>query len=172
MVLKIPSFAKTETQWPVWSGLPRPYQFDGYEGVLRIGTQDQLGSITLQPLLWNLDPLTERWGRASQTWLDVAGIDQDGFVCQLSLKKASAINVLSFIQKLQGGGVEKLDGYAVDPRACLLSLKPEGMVGADGTPYYTLQVSDVAFVSEDHYQKAVEFIEGDQFNWVLFGEVA
>jgi hypothetical protein len=102
--------------------------------------------------------------------LDVAFVDQDGVVSQLSLKKDSALNLFEFLLSLKN-----LDGaeVAIASTCCTLSGEAwEYGQSDEAVPdqYFIAQVSDAEFVPEPVFRAVVEFAQSGLFCWVTVGE--
>lgn len=168
--IQIPEWARLpETDYPLWTGSPRHYRFNGETGAFSVGTTVLGAELWVQPFSQRWAELEERWRFDAQAWMDVAFVDQDHVVSTLSLKKDSAVNFEDFTQRCLSG---RQFGVPVKPSACWLKLEALELSSREGQPYYVVQVSDANIASEEQFKKLWEFDASGVFEWVLVGEVS
>ncbi|MEO1208265.1 MAG: hypothetical protein AAFX78_01860 [Cyanobacteria bacterium J06638_20] len=170
--------SEVKTQVPSWAQAPQPvypqyqqsarhYRFDGESGLIFVGTEHVFGDLWVQPIAcrWQAGV---RWGREYQEWFDLAFVDQEHIVGQISLKKASAINVQDYLMRLEGG---KICEAPVLKQAVWLHLVPEEKRTTDDDPYWVMGVEESNFASEQQFRDLQKFVESGVFEWHLPGEV-
>jgi len=163
---EIPAHAQVEQEGRViWSGAPRFYKADRQEGGFYVGSDFKGEELTCQIFDWRWDN-SERWGRAGQSWLDLALVDGDGVAAILALNKDSAVNVFDFLISLKQTGAS-----AIDPPALSVTLGFVRRETQEGEAYYLVDVRAWQFASEADWLKVAAFRDTRQFNWVLVGEV-
>ncbi|MEX0271190.1 hypothetical protein AB3R30_18800 [Leptolyngbyaceae cyanobacterium UHCC 1019] len=178
MQITVPEWAKGQAlSYPFWDGAPRSYSFDGSTGKFSLGSEEKGSEIYVQVFDWRWKS-GERWKRLSQMWLDVACVDTDGCVAQMSLKKDSAVNLHVYLNRLQSG---QLMGTPILPEGVWLKLEAqEQVVKVQANPYevefvletyYVIRASFSDFASEEQVKGVAGFLEARIFDWVLVGEV-
>ena len=165
----VPDYAVVEAAtYPVWAGAPRQYRFDGQTGNY-ICADSETAALMVQPFdyRWRQE---ERWGRAYQAWLDVAFIDGDGCVAQISLKKDSAIALYELFI-----GLKNVDGTEV--ALCAVECKltqQERQVEREGREpgaFFVVDVMNAGFVEKVRFKQVKAFAQKGCFEWQLIGEV-
>jgi hypothetical protein len=166
---KAPDFAVVDVaSYPVWAGAPRQYRFDGQTGQYHCA-DSAMSALKMQPFdyRWREE---ERWGRVYQAWLDVAFVDGDGCVSQISLKKDSAIALYELII-----GVKNVDGAEVALCAveCKLTQhrREVELEGAGNSAFFVVDVLTVGYVKKKKFEQVLEFAQSGCFEWQLIGEV-
>lgn len=169
LLKKPPTWAiSDDVQFPAWIGAPRQYRFDGQDGVFLVG-QDRLELITAQFFDWRWQHGL-RWGRPAQTWLDLAFVDNDGVVSQLSVKKDSALYLFEALVSL------RLDEVSLYPEAVRIPLALDRRSieiedeGRTQDYWVVLPQSEVEYVAESEFRKVQEFKESGVFKWIVVGE--
>jgi hypothetical protein len=166
---KAPDFAVVDVaEYPVWAGAPRQYRFDGQTGQYHCADA-AMPSIKMQPFdyRWREE---ERWGRAYQAWLDVAFVDADGCVSQISLKKDSAVALYELII-----GAKNVEGQEVALCAieCRLTqhCREVNRDGAGPTTFFVVDVATLGYVKKKKFEQVLAFAQSECFEWRLVGEV-
>lgn len=168
--IQIPEWARLpEKEYPLWTGSPRHYRFNGETGAFSVGTRVLGDSLWVHVFSSRWADLQTRWRFDSQAWMDVGFVDQDFVVSTLSLKKDSAVNFEDFTQRCLSG---RQFGVSVPPAACWLKLEALELAGREGQPYYVVQVADASIASEEQFRKLQAFDESGVFSWCLVGEVS
>lgn len=170
-IASVPDYAMIgPADFPVWAGAPRQYRFDGKLGDFNCGDKS-LPSLTMQIFDYRWDEGV-RWGRVNQAWFDVAFVDHEGVVSQLSLKKDGAINLFDLLIDLRNQ-----DGQEVDPVALEVKLEPvdRTAIPIDGTEgediYYVPAAVTCNFLAKSQVDSVREFAASGAFRWLLVGEV-
>lgn len=165
---QIPEWAKTDAVDYDPSLIIR-FQFDGSDGLFKCGDRE-FDSLTMQPLAYRQHN-SERWGRAKQSWLDIAFLDHDNDVCILSLNKQSNVEMSILFSKMLK------DGIALQAVRLELTSKPvpikllrEDDELISGSYHVVDPFEAYEFVSEPQFEKAISILE--KFRWALVGEVA
>lgn len=148
----------------IYDGAPRQYHFDGLRGVFLIGEKEIGPTLPVQIFDRRLVE-GERWGRPSQTWVDLAFVDDNQVVSVLALKKESAINLLEwFLTELR-----LTNASEVDPTAVRLVLAAERREGEEDE-YFVVQPNGYSFVSEEQYHRVRQWTDEHLFRWIFLGE--
>ncbi|MEM1153646.1 MAG: hypothetical protein AAGI44_05865 [Pseudomonadota bacterium] len=156
----------SEPTWPFYDQLPRQYRVNQQTGLFMRGSQD-LGSelkLTVFDCRWDTGAMgkgVERWGFGLQIWLDVAFVDEQGFVSICSMKKDSATNLHIQLQEIYRSGAA--------PYCYGIHLRLDEMQGQDGT-YFVARVADTRTTKEIEYKAIHAFVASNQFTWLLLGE--
>lgn len=164
---KAPDFAVVDVAaYPVWAGSPRQYRFDGNTG-LYVCAGTEMAVLKMQPFdyRWREE---ERWGRPYQAWLDVAFVDGNGFVSQISLKKDSALAVHELIL-----GTKDVEGSEVALCAveCKLTQHRREVEGAELSAFFVVDVLSMGYVRKKRFEQVRDFAQMGCFEWQLIGEV-
>jgi hypothetical protein len=166
---KAPDFAVVDvTAYPVWAGAPRQYRFDGNTGNY-YRADAEMASLKMQlfDYRWRNE---ERWGRQYQAWLDVAFVDGDGCVSQISLKKDSALALYELII-----GIKDVEGEEVALCAVQCKLTQnhrEVELNGDAlAAFFVVDVMSFGYVKKKQFEQVRDFAQKGCFEWQLIGEV-
>jgi hypothetical protein len=167
---EVPDYAvSAPAEFPIWAGAPRQYRFDGQTGLFCCGSNEPIGAMLIQPIDYRWRE-GERWGRNYQAWLDVAFVDSDGCVAQLSLKKDSAINLFELFVSLKSVNGKEVALPAIEIGLEAAEHLTEREDGTEGI-FYVVQVGAVDYLDEHSFQPVQDFAQSGQFQWQLVGEV-
>lgn len=162
---EVPAHAiKREAEFPIWAGAPRQYRFDGSTGLFYCGEIIH-EVLMLQPIDWRWQS-GERWGRNNQAWLDVAFVDSDGVVSQISLKKDSAIALFELFISLKS-----VNGVEVDLSSIEIGLSAVSRETEDGGTFSVVEIGAVDYLEAGDCLPVQEFASSGRFRWLLVGEV-
>ncbi len=168
MTMQIPDYAQgPQRSYPFWNGAPKSYSFDGNTGKFSLGSE-ALGGVMYVQIFGYRWQEGERWGRNNQHWLDVACVDTEGAVAQLSLKKDSAINLHAYLARLESG---KQFGQAVKTYAVWTKLEAMEQQTLEGEAYFVVVPTYSDFAGFEQVSSLEAFKQTGLFEWVLIGEV-
>lgn len=165
---ELPEYARgSNLQEIFWNGSPKVYSFDGSTGEFSLGSES-VELLYCQIFEWRWQE-SERWGRGNQAWLDLAFIDTEGGVGQLSLKKDSAINVHAYLSRLTSGKLTR--GTPCKEYGVWTRLEHYAETTTDHEVYYVVRASLSGIASQEQVANVELFQQSGVFQWLLVGEV-
>lgn len=168
--LQVPSYAKSgNVGGIVYANGCLPYRFDGLDGRFYLGSECLGDSLVIRPFAHRWES-GERWGRKSQSWLDIAFLSPDKVVSVISFKKQAAANIFSAITNIAAAGIELWSTQLLIVSGdALVRLSDDGGFFEDS--YKDAEVCQLTFPNEAECLELKAFIDSGRFRWHLVGEV-
>lgn len=151
-------------------GGPLFYRFDGKDGFFYKGIDVDSDTLYIRP--FDIRPhFSARWGRAAQSWLDVAFIDVDNIASIISFAGDSRKQMLNDFASLE---LQDLKYHSVrlglSNREMKIDIQEDDGTETEGM-YHIAQVELLEFLPESEVLQIEKFIESGKFEWILPGEI-